>query len=127
MDEQARWDELGAAAQQILDQLDPLRRWTVLGAGPEDDLVQVEVRGRDGQGDRWEPFTVCVLPDEPWPETVELLASRLQDYVVESTLNWGAAVPECPGHRHPADAATVDGAAVWSCPATGAVLRPILA
>ena len=44
-------------------------------------------------------------------------ADQLQDqFFPESAGAWGEARPACPGHRHPAQAETVDGEAVWVCP-----------
>ncbi|MFC7622017.1 hypothetical protein [Microlunatus sp. GCM10028923] len=127
MGEEARWAELETAAQQILDQLDPRRRWRVVDAGPGDDLGRIDIQGRAPDGGRWEQASVHFPLSDPWPETIAWIASELQDYVVESGLQWGAAAPKCPGHRHPADPVTVEGTAVWVCPATHAVLRPVLA
>ncbi|MFJ8433960.1 hypothetical protein ACIQ9P_21930 [Kitasatospora sp. NPDC094019] len=47
-------------------------------------------------------------------EALVLLADRLQDWAIE--LTHGAALPPCPGHRHPMRAAVIDGAARWCCP-----------
>ncbi|GAA1460274.1 hypothetical protein GCM10009603_21250 [Nocardiopsis exhalans] len=65
------------------------------------------------------------LPDSlPEHQVVLMLAEQLQEEVWESSQ--GEAVPECPGHQHPARADAVDEVPSWVCPREGKVLRPIL-
>ncbi|MFR9727148.1 hypothetical protein ACL02R_27875 [Streptomyces sp. MS19] len=57
------------------------------------------------------------------------LADQVQDWAVEAL--WGAGLPAvwpvCPAHpdTHPLAAAVRDGAAVWTCPRTGAAVARV--
>jgi hypothetical protein len=52
--------------------------------------------------------------DAPADEAVAVMAGQIQDHVLQETR--GAALPPCPGHRHPLDARSIDGVAAWACP-----------
>lgn len=47
--------------------------------------------------------------------------SQLQDIVLENS--GGAALPPCPGHRHPQDPQVMAGVLTWRCPSSSGHLR----
>ena len=55
--------------------------------------------------------------DMPWEDYVVDVAEVIQESVIESLTNWGAAFPPCPEHpNHPMDPKVVAGVASWVCP-----------
>jgi len=67
-----------------------------------------------------------VVHERPGVELVVSLADFLQDQVFPETREaWAEARPGCPGHRHPATPAVVDGEAWWLCPASSRRLSVI--
>jgi hypothetical protein len=57
------------------------------------------------------------LDDE---ELKVMIAESLQDqFFFETATAYGESRPACPGHPHPAKPEILDGAAWWTCPATG--------
>ena len=82
------------------------------------DDLQYRYSHEDGSGHG------CMLsPTEDVEEATVELARPFQDDILEAIC--GPAWPSCPGHPHPAEPALCDGAAVWQCPATGEIVRPI--
>jgi hypothetical protein len=123
MSDEVRWAR--EVAEAVLGRLGDLAPpWRVLavdqGRGSTDLLVTI---GRDDR-DR-APVQVYLSLDAPADEAVAVTAGQIQDHAIEESE--GAALPPCPGHRHPLVATSVDGVAHWVCPRVeGHHLEPIL-
>ncbi|HWO67995.1 MAG TPA: hypothetical protein VNO31_48970, partial [Umezawaea sp.] len=99
-------------SEVVLDRLgEHAPPWRVLAVdqdrGPDSLLVTI---GRDDR-DR-APVRVYLALDVPVDEAVAVTAGQIQDHAIEETS--GAALPPCPGHRHPLTATPVDGVASWA-------------
>ncbi|WP_159942840.1 hypothetical protein [Nocardiopsis sp. FR6] len=92
---------------------------TESGEGAEPGVIAVLAVGGDGSS------VTVQLPDSlPDAEAVAMLADVFQDEVLEH--RFGAPLPRCPGHAHPAVAEVVEGVACWVCPRGGGSARPVL-
>lgn len=91
-----------------------------MGAG--EDVVMVYASDGSGCG-------VSVAEYQSAAEQLADVADQVQGWVVEELCArlMPAVWPECPAHpdTHPLRAGVVKGVAVWSCPKTGQVVRPI--
>ena len=55
-------------------------------------------------------------PGEPWPHLLARVAETVQEVIIESQRNWGAAFPPCPLHPgSPLWPSIVEEEAVWTC------------
>lgn len=101
-------DHARSVAEQVLARLG--LGWRVLDVRPDDlpDHLVVEV------GDET-PTRVPFWLRGSRAEGAWRMADQLQDRAVEEV--FGAALPACPGHRHPLSARLVRGNALWECPA----------
>lgn len=82
----------------------------VLSDEPSEDIV-IAVRANDPAASPMSVYFTVVAPHE---SAVAMTATSIQDHVLEYTR--GDLLPPCPGHRHPLQAAVVDGVASWVCP-----------
>ena len=95
------------------------REWT-----DDPDRPSAMLWSPDGSGSG-----VSVLRPAAPSERIAAVADQVQEWAIEGQL-WGAGLtnwPRCPRHpdSHPMQATTVNGSAVWVCPASHDVVAPI--
>ncbi|MFD0201279.1 MULTISPECIES: hypothetical protein [Saccharothrix] len=108
-------------ARAVLHRLgDPAPRWEVLSVTPHHEL-HVTPAGLAAPnsvlvtiGDGGTTVQVYYSLDVPADLATATTAGQIQDHAIEHTA--GAALPPCPGHRHPLAARPLDGVASWTCP-----------